>query len=114
MKAKKQLHPLEAILGINSFMMDSILHPERIKDTRKSALTTHIGEITVDTVKPIDTNMWETGIQREGTWIIVEQYDDEQQAKVGHDIWVTQITNDPNMTLKDINIFGTEDDEDEQ
>jgi len=105
MKAKKQLDPLDALLGQDSVLRNSILNPSRIEDSRKSALTTHIDNIVVDTVKPVDTGVWETGIQR-GSWIIVEQYDDEQQARTGHDAWVEKIKKDPNTPLEDIHIFG--------
>lgn len=99
MKAKRKVDFFDCMQTIN----DSILNPSKIQASRRGALTTEFDGITVDTVKPTDTGIWETGIEISGNkWVIVEQYDGADQAKVGHEIWVETMKNDPNKKLKDI------------
>jgi len=77
-------------------------------------ITNEVGNITVDTCLPKDTRIWETGINRpdiEGKWVIVEQYEDEDTAKVGHEKWVKLMTDDPNHSLKDIDMWSLDKDE---
>ena len=54
------------------------------------------GEIVVDTCRVTDSNKpYETGISHprynNGKWVIVELYDTEKEAKIGHDKWVKTI-----------------------
>jgi len=72
------------------------------KEHRKKAYTTKIGNITIDTVKPSDTLVWETGIRKRGKWTIVEQYPNKAKAEIGHYKWVESIRTDPKMPLTDI------------
>jgi len=70
---------------------------------RESALTTKLGSFTVDTCNTVDKG-WETGIEPQGkSWIIVESYEGESQAKEGHKKWVESLTKNPEQELKDIN-----------
>jgi len=64
--------------------------------------------LVVDTCKAFDTGTWETGISQNGggNWIIVEQYENEDNAKIGHDKWVKKMEKDPSRKLKDINVWG--------
>ena len=74
-------------------------------------VTTEIGNITVDTSLPKDTNFWETGIERlgiEGKWVIVEQYPDKNAAEAGHKKWVELMTEYPDYPLKDIDLWSLE------
>lgn len=68
---------------------------------RKTALTDVIGKQTIDTCYTPDTQEWETGIKRNGRWYIVETYEDEEKAKIGHKKWVKKIKQNPEMTLKE-------------
>ena len=72
-------------------------------------ITTEVGNITIDTCLPRDTNIWETGIERpdiEGKWVIVEQYPDEEAAQQGHEKWTKLMTKLPNYPLRDIDQWG--------
>lgn len=76
---------------------------------RRGSMTDKVGDITVDTTCPTDTNIWETGIIRdsvEGKWIIVSQYEDEEEATKGHKGWLQLMTDEPNCELKDIDMWG--------
>ncbi|MCH7568460.1 MAG: hypothetical protein IIA87_03480 [Nanoarchaeota archaeon] len=60
--------------------------------------------IIIDTVLTSDTGKWETGIKRkniEGEWIIVEMYENREEAKTKHEEWVKRLKKDPKMKLKD-------------
>lgn len=53
--------------------------------------------LCVDTALVTDSEKdYETGITHpsynEGSWVIVELYDTEEEAKAGHDIWVKRMT----------------------
>lgn len=78
--------------GINALFgtMKMITQPTAYEASRKAAFTDKIGEVVVDTVCPIDTGRWETGI-KVGAWIIVEQYSGEEAAKAGHEKWVQKV-----------------------
>jgi len=66
--------------------------------------------IIIDTSLPKDTNIWETGIKRtnfdDGEWVIIEQYEDENEAQRGHDKWVGLMKSTPDMPLKDIDSWS--------
>jgi len=62
----------------------------------------------VDTCVAYDTEVWETGIDRTGTedhWVIVEQYETEEEAQKGHELWVKKLRENPNTKLEDINVW---------
>ena len=67
---------------------------------RKDAITTKIGNITIDTCFTPDTEKWETGIKRDGNWIVVEMYKDKEEAIKGHIKWVKKIIKNPKIKLK--------------
>jgi hypothetical protein len=70
---------------------------------RDTALTSEVGDITIDTCYATDTRHWETGIrhprQNEGNWIIVEYYQSEDAAKEGNAKWVEFVTKTPEAEL---------------
>jgi hypothetical protein len=77
---------------------------------RSDVFNDKIGDVTVDTVCAFDTHTWETGIEQNGEWIIVEQYEDREKAKTGHQKWVEKIKKDPKQKLKDCGVWeGMED-----
>lgn len=95
------------LLNLIEAISKGMLDPEGLAATREKALNTEIGDSVVDTVPAFDTGVWETGIAPHGEpWIIVEQYDDEAAARVGHYKWVDAVENDPDQKFKDIDIFG--------
>ena len=63
-----------------------------------------IGDIIVDTCIAYDTEEWETGIKR-GEWIIVQQYKNRELAQKEHNKWVEKIKNNPQLLLKDIDLW---------
>uniref|UniRef100_A0A6M3J298 Uncharacterized protein n=1 Tax=viral metagenome TaxID=1070528 RepID=A0A6M3J298_9ZZZZ len=76
---------------------------------RSEAITDKIGDITIDTCVPSDTNIWETGIKREsveGKWVIVSQYETEEEAKKGHKGWVRLMREKPTCKLIDIDMWN--------
>ena len=73
----------------------------------ETALTTELTTHTVDTCFAYDSGLWETGILPRGEkWIIVEQYPDEEHARVGHAKWVKLLTEAPDFPLKDIDMWS--------
>ena len=93
-------------------------------EDRKVANTTVIANgksAEIDTCRVMDTSQpYETGVHHpdynENKWIIVEQYDTEYAAQVGHDKWVGIMENPP-IELVDVsdssaallaNAFGAE------
>jgi hypothetical protein len=99
MKAIKTIDPIKGVLST----FEQIGKPNKF---RNEALNTVIGNITVDTVIAFDTHMWETGIEREGKWTIVEQYNNKEEAVKGHNKWVGKIKKNPKIELEDINVWG--------
>jgi hypothetical protein len=53
-----------------------------------------IGEYIVDTCDTMDCG-YETGICKNNNWIIVEYYEDENEASVGHKKWCEFVNNNP-------------------
>lgn len=102
MKGKKinEISPIEGILSTIS----SMAHPEN--NDRSDVFRDEFGDIIVDTVSPCDIKVWETGINRNGDWIIVEQYEDRESAKEGHKKWVNLLKENSNVELEDINVWG--------
>ena len=79
---------------------------------RSTAMTDEVGNITIDTCVPSDTNVWETGIIRpsvEGAWVIVGQYITDEEAREGHKQWVELMQREPTCQLKDINNWNIPD-----
>lgn len=75
---------------------------------RRNALTDEFAGIIIDTCCASDTNIWETGILREAIedgWIIVSQYDSEDEAKREHQNWVAYLKENPDCELKDIDLW---------
>ena len=64
-----------------------------------------IGDIVIDTCIGFDTLKWETGINRD-VWIIVQQYKNRELAEKGHNKWVKKINNNPQLLLKDLDLWG--------
>ena len=72
---------------------------------RATAKTDEWDGITVDTCIPADTHVWETGVNRtkiEGKWIIVSQYENENEADKGHKSWVALLKKNPKAKITDI------------
>ena len=98
-----RVSPLEGFL---QFMSSGMEGPEE-------QLTDKIGDITIDTSLPSDTHIWETGIKRlsiEGEWVIVEQYETEEAARIGHKKWVELMTAMPHALIKDIDQWSLDSD----
>ena len=75
----------------------------------------HDGTITVDTCLASDTGKYETAVRHRGEkMIIVEQYPDEESAKVGHKKWVNILTEYPDYPLKDIDLWNLGEDKDDR
>ncbi len=73
---------------------------------RDKALTEEINGIIIDTVCPIDTDKWETGIKpKGGDWVVVEQYKNQKEAKKGHLKWINKIKKNPKQKLIDCNVW---------
>lgn len=105
MEGKKitSVNPLEGALGFLGSLL-SVPISERPK-----AMMDKVGDITIDTCLATDTGVWETGIRREsieGEWVIVSQYENKEEAKVGHAGWVKLMKNDPKCALKDIDMWN--------
>jgi hypothetical protein len=84
-------------------MSDILLGKEL--DERKTAITDTVGEITIDTCIGFDTSKWETGIDKGAGFDIVEQYEDEESAKLGHAKWVNAIKSNPNVDLPNLTLW---------
>jgi len=64
------------------------------------------GDIIIDTCCAFDTHTWETGIcKKNGHFIIVEQYNNRNEAVIGHNKWVEKMTQDKKQHLEDINVW---------
>ena len=94
----KKIDPLSGLLAT--------LKTGGVSPTRGGALTFKVGAITVDTCVAFDTGKWETGIDRGKGWVVVEQYDTEDEAKAGHTRWINAITAKPDMPLRDLDLWG--------
>ena len=103
-------HPLMGVLSTISMIKDSALGKE--VSGRDTSMTDKIGDITVDTCLPSDTNVWETGIKREaieGKWVIVGQYVTDEEARDGHKKWVAYMKENPTCELEDIDMWNLKD-----
>jgi len=88
----------------------AVTNPGLVDESRKDIFRDEFDKIIVDTVRAFDTGTWETGIERDGGhFIIVEQYDNRDKAAKGHAQWVRKLKENRNLELKDIDIFGLDD-----
>jgi len=103
-----RVDPLTGVMNYLSTLAAGNPYPDQ-------QITSKLEDITVDTSLPKDIMIWETGIKRlniEGKWVIVEQYPDEEAAKVGHENWVRIMQEYPDYPLKDIDIWSLHIEED--
>ncbi len=77
-----------------------------MRERRGESMNTEVKDHIIDTVIPGDTGKWETGIKRNGEWIIVEQYSGLKEATRGHTKWVMEIKNNSDCKLKSIDLWG--------
>ena len=101
------VHPLVGTLSFVSTLKDQALGKD--VSGRSWAMIDEIGNITIDTCVPSDTGVWETGIRREeveGKWVIVGQYESDEEAEKGHKDWVTYIKENPTCELEDIDSWN--------
>lgn len=96
----------KALQGFGNFI--EALSSGTMRANRGKAMHTFIGEIEIDTCIPGDTRKWETGVKKNGEWIIVEQYENINAATKGHTKWVQKIKEDSNCELKSIDLWGLE------
>lgn len=75
------------------------------RDFRESAITDKIDEVVIDTACPSDTGKWETGIEIDNEWIIVEQYKDKKSAISGHKKYMLAVKKGK-RDFKDIDMWG--------
>jgi hypothetical protein len=86
---------------------------EQVSD-RTEALREETDRYIIDTCMCYDTGKWETGIHYVGAeWVIVEDYGDSSEAKIGHDKWIAKMKELPSIKLKSIQFFDLGDDEDD-
>lgn len=85
-----------------------------MREKRGEAMTTEINNHVIDTCEPGDTGKWETGIKRDGVWVIVEQYIDCIKATEGHTKWFKIIEKNPNCELPDIDLWELNNKEEEE
>jgi hypothetical protein len=82
--------------------MDAISAIIANPNPHKDFFRDEVGELIIDTTYAEDTGKWETGIFKNGTWIIVSQYENKEEADKEHQNWVKKVTKNPSMKLKDI------------
>jgi len=87
-------------------LIPNILEAMCTNQDKTKGLNDKINNHMIDTVVAFDTKKWETGIERNGEWTIVEQYKNEKLAKTGHKKWIKLITDNPKTKLKDINLYN--------
>ena len=74
-----------------------------IANVRASAITTKVGDFTIDTCNTVDAG-WETGIKpKDVLWVIVQRYPNEKSAIKGHEKWIESLKDNPDQELIDIN-----------
>lgn len=111
-KKVTSVNPMMGALSFFGTMKDQALGKD--VSGRATAMTDKIGDITVDTCIPDDTGVWETGIRREaveGEWIIVSQYESDEEAEEEHKKWVALMKEEPTCELKDLNNWNIPDEE---
>jgi len=107
-KKVKQINPFLGALSTLEVMKDYALTGQ-LPDRGKVFRTEDNGWI-VDTCIAFDTKTWETGIYpappNDKHCVIVEQYENQEQAEKGHDKWVQLMREDPSRKLEDIHVWG--------
>ena len=102
----KRVNALEGFLGMSKEMATGT------REFRNDIFRKETKNWIVDTVcATFDTGKWETGIDDNGDdegWIIVEQYEDKEEAKKGQDKWVKLMEKNPKRELKDLNLWDGE------
>lgn len=104
----KKLPPIDGVFSTLEAMMRVALggegNPNR---TEGNVFRTEESDWVVDTCIAFDTQEWETGIYppKSDDCQIVEQYDSKEQAKQGHEKWVSLMRENPKRELPDIHIF---------
>jgi len=101
MKAKKQIDPFSGLMKVMK-----VIASGNNDELRKDAFTDKFNNITIDTCIAFDTETWETGINKKDKWVIVEQYDDKDDAIKGHKKWIKLLKKHPKEKLIDINVWG--------
>ena len=82
--------------------LEGLENPQLIKDTRKDAFITEIGDQTVDTVKTVDMG-WETAILRKNPVnpiTVVQYHENRDNALKGHNEWVSVLKEKPTIELE--------------
>ena len=67
------------------------------RENKDDVLRYEANNLIIDTCIAYDTDLWETGLNDSryyDNWIIIEQYQDKEEAKIGHDKWVKIFTGD--------------------
>jgi hypothetical protein len=102
----KKVDPLMGALSLFDVLIDRTLGNEYWRD---GCLTESWDNIVVDTIMTcFDTGLPETGIQRNNEpWVVVEQYDTQEDAEKGHAKWIKIMKEDPNTKLIDIGVWDT-------
>lgn len=90
-------------MSFNPFKFISIIAEGKELSDRDNAFRLEKAYYIIDTCLTIDTGKWETGIQiLNKNWVIVEDYNDKDEAKEGHDKWVKLMEEDADRELPDI------------
>lgn len=109
--------PMESMLKMAMGLVDG-----SIDESRQDTFTDETDKgVVIDTVCPIDTGYWETGILKsaDDSWVVVEQYDSREAAEEGHKSWFQLMVLNPDRELNDVLLeeamkaFGGEDGSDE-
>jgi len=108
MSKKKKLKSIDPIEGLSVTMeaLEKLSLGEKLPH-RRDVFRDEFNNIVVDTCCAPDTGMWETGISKEKgrNFIIVEQYENREKAKIGHQRWVKKMKKNPDLELKDIRVW---------
>jgi len=103
-KKIKEIDPFEGAISTIYAMKTSFLGGS-VRD-EDNVFRTEENDWLVDTCVAFDTDTWETGINRHGKWTIVEQYEDKEESKRGHNKWVKKMRKNPECNLEDIHVWG--------
>lgn len=82
------------------FLNDVGNHDERKVDRYKNDTLTIDTAYVSDGTKPFETAVAHPSYN-ERKWVIVESYDNKDEAQIGHDRWVRIMTTDPPTVLVD-------------
>src|SRR5882672_6328547 len=95
-------NPFSGMMDLAKAMAD----PRLVEESRKDIFREQFNGIIVDTVCPADTKRWETGVKRDAHWIIAQQYETRDLAKIGHDEWVRKLKENPKLEIKDADVWN--------